>query len=81
MVYQTVFVLFFEFEQVLENLRVAAKLRLPTTDSSNVRMSGARRDREIRSVVDEVLALMALNKVAHLVSWDRTFDLQPSMQL
>lgn len=53
---------------MLENLHVAAKLRSPVTHvRSNLRSSKVLRAREVRSLVDEVMALMALTKVAHMV--------------
>jgi hypothetical protein len=60
--------------QVLENLLLAARLRLPVTGkgqgfgASAVRHLRRQRHREVHKVVGEVMALMALNKVATTVS-------------
>jgi hypothetical protein len=59
--------------QVLENLLLAARLRLPVTGkgqgfgASAVRHLRRQRHREVHKVVGEVMALMALNKVATTV--------------
>lgn len=50
--------------QVQENLLQAAFLRLPV---SHARTTHYQRQREVRAVVGEVTALMALNKVTHQV--------------
>lgn len=61
-------------KQVLENLLLAARLRLPVTGkgqgfgASAVRHLRRQRHREVHKVVGEVMALMALNKVATTVS-------------
>jgi hypothetical protein len=76
--------------QVLENLQIAAKLRMPYTaatplekDQDNGAGTSSRlcgytaaknrearweRKRQLRTTVDEVMAIMALHKVAHQVS-------------
>eukprot|EP00878_Enallax_costatus_P029082 GHUV01031479.1.p1 GENE.GHUV01031479.1~~GHUV01031479.1.p1 ORF type:complete len:140 (-),score=15.50 GHUV01031479.1:1285-1704(-) len=58
--------------QVQENLMQAASLRLPV--SSHTR-SRAQRKREVKGVVGEVTALMALNKVIHQVGNTATHKL------
>lgn len=59
--------------QVLENLLLAAKLRLPVTGKGQGVSAAAwrairrQRHREVHKVVGEVMALMALSKVATTV--------------
>jgi hypothetical protein len=71
--------------QVLENLEIACRLRLPYSAAHNAASAPGcadlcdtwtvkRRQRRLRrgqvtGVVLEVMALMALNKVAHQVQW------------
>lgn len=50
--------------QVWENLIQSAVLRLPMSDA---RASAELRFKEAKAIVGEVMALMALNKVAHQV--------------
>lgn len=60
--------------QVLENLLLAAKLRLPVTGKGQGMAAAAwrhverQRHREVHKVVGEVMALMGLTKVATTVS-------------